>query len=135
MWVIAARAEVVGAFLWLEQIDQFGDEGPKPGHGPLTSFAEHGLEAGEGLLDRVEVGAVWREEQQAGAGCLDQVADAGALVAGQVVHDDHVAAPEVGDEDLSNIGLDQSPLIGPSSTIEATMPVMRRPATSVVVLR
>ena len=54
-------------------------------------------------------------------------------MAEQVVYDDQVAAPEVGFEDLSYIGLNQSSLIGPSSTIGATMPVMRRPATSVVV--
>jgi hypothetical protein len=37
---------------------------------------------------------------------FDSLADAGPLVAGQVVHDDHVAASEVGHEDLSDIGFE-----------------------------
>ena len=41
-----------------------------------------------------------------GASGFDGFADDGTLVAGQVVHDDHVAASEVGHENLSDIGLE-----------------------------
>jgi hypothetical protein len=32
--------------------------------GALGGFAEQHLDLGEGVLDRVEVGAVWRQEQE-----------------------------------------------------------------------
>ena len=66
----------------MEEIDQLADEGPQTGHGALASLAEHGLEASEGLLDRVEVGAVGRQKHQAGTSGFDQQANAVALVAG-----------------------------------------------------
>jgi hypothetical protein len=53
----------------LEDVDQLADEVPQAGHGAFAGLSEHGLEAGEGLLDRVEV-PCRAEEQQAGAGGL-----------------------------------------------------------------
>lgn len=46
-----------------------------------------------------------KEEEPSVRG-LDQGADRGALVAGWVVHDDHVAVPEVGHEHLAGIGFE-----------------------------
>ena len=54
-------------------------------------------------MRRANAFSIGWEEQQAGAGGLDQHADAGTLVAGQVVHDHNVAAPEVGHEHLADI--------------------------------
>jgi len=61
---------------------------------------------GEGLLDRIEVGAVGRKEHQCRVGHLDQLAHRRALVAREVVHDDDVAGPELGQEHPLDIGLE-----------------------------
>lgn len=52
------------------------------------------LEFGEDLLDRIEIGAVGREEQEPCASGPDRGPDGGLLVAGEVVHDDDVAGRE-----------------------------------------
>jgi len=49
------------------------------------------LKLGEHLLDRVEVGPVWRQEQEACTPGPDRSPDGGLLVAGQVIEDDNVA--------------------------------------------
>ena len=49
------------------------------------------LEFGEDLLDRIEIGAVGRQEQEARASGPDRGPDGRSLVAGEVVHDDDVA--------------------------------------------
>jgi hypothetical protein len=63
-----------------------------------------GLMSGLYSLPRRRAGG--RKEHEAGACCLNRLADAGMLVAGQVVHDHHVAACGIGHEDLSNMGLE-----------------------------
>ena len=70
----------------------------------LGSFAQVSLELRERLLDRVEVGAVGREEEQCRAGGFDRLASGRRLVARQIVHDDDVAGQKVGDENLADIG-------------------------------
>lgn len=69
----------------------------------LGGFAHEVFELGEDLFDRIEVGAVGWEEQQAGAGAADRLADGGPFVTAQIVHDDHVAGRERGDEALLDI--------------------------------
>ena len=49
------------------------------------------FELGEDLLDRVEVGAVGWEEQEARASRADGGPDGGFLVAGEIVEDDDIA--------------------------------------------
>ena len=65
-----------------------------------------GLEFGEGLLDRIEIGRVRRQIEQVGVCRHYGLANAGDLVAGQVVHDDDIAGLEAGGEDLLGIGLE-----------------------------
>ena len=103
---ITARAEVVGAFVGLEDIDKPADEVPEAAHGSLADLSEHGLEAREGLFDRFEVGAVGRQEAQGCTCCFDEFAHRGALVAREVVHDDDIAAPQLGHEHLGDIGFE-----------------------------
>src|SRR5215212_11978921 len=52
------------------------------------------LDLGEGLLDRVEVGGVGREREEAGAGLLDGGAGGRAEVRREVVGDDDLARSE-----------------------------------------
>ena len=49
------------------------------------------LDLGEGLLDRVEVRRIGRQEPQPGAGASNRLSDRLGLVAGEIVEDDDVA--------------------------------------------
>ena len=89
-----------------EEIDDAADGGPEAVDGSLGGLAQQRLELGEGVLDRIEVGLVGRQVEQAGAGRLDHLAHLRPLVAGQIVHDDDVAWPQVRHEDLLDIGLE-----------------------------
>jgi hypothetical protein len=62
------------------------------------------LSLAKDLFDRVEVGAVGRQEQELGAGGSDRAADGEALVAAKVVHDDDVARAQGWDEELLHPG-------------------------------
>jgi hypothetical protein len=97
--------EVVCAFVRREAVDEAADGGPQGVDGSLRGCSEQGLELGEGVLDRIEVGAVGRQEEQAGAGRLDGLADGGAFVAGQVVHDHDVAGTQLAHQHLLDVGL------------------------------
>ena len=55
---------------------------------------QEGLELGEHLFDRVEVGAAGWREQQAGACASDRRAHCFDFVAAEVVRDEDVAAAE-----------------------------------------
>lgn len=103
---MSAGAEVVGAFGGLEDVDELADEVPEAADGALACFSQHGFEAGEGLFDGVEVWAVGREEEQGCAGGFDPLAHGGPFVAGEIVHDDDIAGPEFGHQDLGDIGLE-----------------------------
>lgn len=52
------------------------------------------LDLGEGLLNRVEVWGVRRQEPEPGAGRPDHCADGSRLVGTEIVHDDNVAGLE-----------------------------------------
>lgn len=57
------------------------------------SLAPDCLELGGGVLDRVEVERVGRQMAQDCSCAPDRPADVAALVGGQIVHDDPLAAP------------------------------------------
>jgi hypothetical protein len=89
---------VVGAFVWLEAFEQ-GSEAPPCGllralcglAQQMFELSEPKATGGQHLFDRIEVGAVWRQEQQPRASGPDGAPDGGSLVAGEVVEDDDVA--------------------------------------------
>jgi hypothetical protein len=56
------------------------------------------LELGEDLFDRIEVGGVFRQEEELGAGRADELANGFALVSAEIVHDDDVAVAQRGYE-------------------------------------
>lgn len=58
------------------------------------------LDFGEDLLDRIEVGRVWRQEQQFGPDTLDSLANRIALVGREIVHHHDVAWMQLGNEKL-----------------------------------
>ena len=61
--------------------------------GARRGLAQQVLEFGEDLFDRVQIGRVFRQEEQLGAGRADGAADRLALVAAEIVHDHHIARP------------------------------------------
>lgn len=60
--------------MWLEDVDELADQVPQATDGALACFAQHGLEPGERLFDRIEVRTVGRKEAQGCAGCFRTVA-------------------------------------------------------------
>ena len=87
-----------------ECVADAADAVPERVLGPFSSLAQLAFELGEGHFDGIEVGGVGREEHQAGSGCFDQGGDFGAFVAGEVVHDDDIAGPQLGHEEPGDIG-------------------------------
>ena len=71
--------------------------------GSLGGFAHEVFELGKDLFDRVQVGRVWRQEQQLGSDAADSLAHSGSLVAGEIVHDDHIAGRQRGHKALFDI--------------------------------
>ncbi len=57
--------------MWLEDVDAFADKVPEAGDCSLADLSEHGFETREGLLDWIEVGAVWRQEAECCTGRFD----------------------------------------------------------------
>ena len=72
--------------------------------GSLMSGSHPVLDFGEGLLDRIEVGRVWRQVPESCSCGLDHLADGDRLVGAKIIHDDNVAGFERGDELLFDIG-------------------------------
>ena len=77
------------------------DEGVEGSGG---GFAQQGFEFGEPLLDRVEIGTVGRQVEEAGFGVFDRRSDALDLVARQIVEDNDVAWLKLGNEELLDPG-------------------------------
>jgi hypothetical protein len=65
--------------------------------------AQEGFQFGKGLLDRVEVWAVGREEAEERTDGLDRRQDVGLFVDRQVVEDDDVARPECRGQNLLHV--------------------------------
>ena len=63
------------------------------------------LELGEGHFDRIEIGAVGRQEQEPAAVCLEQSRRLLALVGGQVVEDDDGSGLQFRDQDLLDVSV------------------------------
>ena len=103
--------------------------------GSFLCLSHEVFEFGEHLFDRIEIGTVGREEQEPCSGTLDDLPDRVALVAAEVVHDDNVAGVEASEQDLLDIALKLSPLIGPSNTQGAVILSHRRAARNVMVFQ
>jgi hypothetical protein len=127
--------EVVGAFLDGNAVEECADGFADGVLGASGGFSELVLELGEGLLDRVEVGGVFGEEQQLGAGPTKRLTDAAATVALQIVHDHHVAQSQGRQQHLFDI---DEEMIAVDRAIEqprASMRSFRSAATKVMVFQ
>ncbi|MDA9453876.1 hypothetical protein XI00_06325 [Bradyrhizobium sp. CCBAU 21359] len=73
------------------------------------------FESGEDLLDRIEVRAIWWQEDAVGLSGADGFASRFALVAARIVEDDDLAQCECWCQHLLDV-TKSSPLMGPSIT-------------------
>ena len=82
--IVHGGSEVVGALGRRERVEASADDGPEVIDGAGGGLAQERLELGDGVLDRVEVGRVGREEQELRSGRLDRLAGGGAPVSREV---------------------------------------------------
>jgi hypothetical protein len=101
---VSGVGEVVCTFVWREAVEQDADPLPCCLEGSFGGFAQHCFEFGEDLLDRIEVRAVGRQEEELGAGHSDGTAHGLSFVTAEIVHNDDVAGSEGGYQQLLDIG-------------------------------
>src|SRR6056297_423704 len=99
---VPCRFEEVVAFFVGEEVAHMADGLPEFWVGSGSSLSDQRLELREGHFDRVQVGAVGRQEQEPRADIAHGFGRTGALVARQVVEEDHVA----GTQGWHQLGLD-----------------------------
>ena len=99
--------KVISALGFCELVEDAAAEFPELVDSPCSPVAEQFLELGERQLDRIQVGRLRRQVAQLGANCFDGFADAGDLVAGEIVHDDDVARLQDGRQMLLDPGPEQ----------------------------
>lgn len=90
----------------------------------MRPLSQERLELGKELLDRVKVGAVGRQVQQAGPDGSDRLRDACHLVGCKVVEHDHIARSEGGRRHLLDISLEDLAPHGPIHDERSDDPVL-----------
>lgn len=95
--------EEVGALGWQEAVEHVADAFDHSIDSSCGLVPQQRLELCEGHLDRVHVGAVWRQVEDLGSAVGDRLADAGDLVGGQVVEHHDVAPLERGAQDIADV--------------------------------
>src|SRR5215203_5416377 len=106
-------SEVIGAFVW-----GYGLEDRSESVADCVGFSGSGLsepvlELREELLDGVQVGRVFGQEEEAGARRPDGAPHGFALVRAEIVHDDDVALPQGRDEDRVDVEAERLAVDGP----------------------
>lgn len=99
----AGCGEVVAALLRREARECLADRYPEVRHRAGGRAPQQRLQLCEHLLDRVEIRAVGRKEEQPRSCGLDRVLHAGDLVGWQVVHDDDVVGLQHWDQGFGDI--------------------------------
>ena len=98
-------------------------------------FANDVFELGEDLFDRVEIGAVGRQEEELGTGCADGSSHGLPFVDAWIVEHDNIAGTKRGDKNLLDVGCELWTLMGPSKTQGALIRSCRSAPMNVRVLR
>ena len=88
------------------------DMSPGVLHVAFLRHAHPVLDLGEGLFDGVQVGGVWGQEPEPGAGGPDGVTDGLGLVTAEIIDNDDVAGVQGRDELLFHIGEEAGPVDG-----------------------
>ena len=86
-----------------EEFERSGDQRANVIEGAWTRRTQEGLQLRKGEFDRIEVGAVGRQEPEVGADGFDRGAHRGLFVCREVVQHDHVAGRQRRREHLLDI--------------------------------
>jgi hypothetical protein len=81
--------------------------------GSRFRLSQQSFELGEDLLDGVEVGRVFRQEDEAGSNISDRLPHGFSLVGAEIVEDDDVARLQRRHEELFDIGVEALAVDGP----------------------
>ena len=119
---VSGMGEEVCAFDWLELSKGVGGGGFERVEGSRGMLSHMGLELGEGIFDRIEVGTVGRQVEQLGAAGLDGLLTPATLWAGRLSMTTISPGRRVGTSICSTQARKHSPSIGPSRSIGATKP-------------
>ena len=109
-------------------MDELADVPPCLLDGTFLRLAHAVLDLGEDLLDRVEIGRVWRKIPEPGSGVADRTPDRGGLVAAEIVHDDDITGFERQDEVLLDIGTEAGAVDRPIEDAGCGKPIMAQRA-------
>jgi hypothetical protein len=101
---VSGIPDVCGAFFGAVLGQDFTAGGGDGFVGSSLRLSQQGLEFGEDLLDRIEIGRVFREEYKSRPGVADCLPHGLSLVRAEIVEDDDVAWLEGRDEELLDIG-------------------------------
>jgi len=93
---ISGGVEEIPAFFGFEEAADIANDLEERIVGSGLRGAHVGFEFGESHLDRVQVGAVGRQEQEPGAPCLEAFGGCFAFVAAEIIEKNHVALIEGG---------------------------------------
>jgi len=94
----------ISAFRGREEAQRGRDQVADVVKGPRTRRPDERFQFREGQFDRIEIGAVGRQEAEMGPDGLDRRAHRRVFVDGEVVEDDHVAGAQGGHQDLIDVG-------------------------------
>src|SRR5258707_3098032 len=100
---VSSVFEVVGTFVWHEGCEGLTDCGPVGVDGWCGGFAQQVLEFGEYLLDRVQVGRIFRQKEELCANRADECPHDFTFVAAEIVHDDDVTGLQGREQNLLDV--------------------------------
>ena len=96
--------KVVAALGRLETWQTRADGGPQHVAGATARLPQDGFQLRKRVLDRIQIGTVFRQKPETRPDGFNRAADRRTLVTREVVHDDDVAGRERRDQDLLDVG-------------------------------
>jgi hypothetical protein len=103
---IAGVFEVVSAFVGCVGSEQLADGGDEAFERSRRRFAQQVLQLGEDLLDRIQIGRVFGQEEQFGARRSDRPPNGLSFVAAEIIHHDDVSRQKRGRQHGLDVGFE-----------------------------
>src|SRR3979490_2720943 len=101
--IITRVSETIRALLGRVAPQYLPDRGAHRLPGSGAGRAEQVLELGEHLLDRIEIGGIFRQQEQLGPGLADRGAHTLPLMCAKIVHPPQIARPQRRRQNLLDI--------------------------------